>query len=199
MTTTGSKRGGPRRPPIGPAQPASAAPGGRPYALEPAREPHMVRDVGMAYVPAEPPAAVEDFVRIYRSDPMDRIHLIRKGVSAEWVSALAAAFRTSRDKVVSSLGLPRSTIGRKARQEEALPRDQSERLVRMWSLIGQVIEMVEESGDPDGFDAVQWLWGWLNRPNAALGNTLPSELLDTVEGLEIVAGLLAKMQSGAYA
>ena len=39
----------------------------------------------------------------------------------------------------------------------------------------------------------------LERPLAALGGQCPSSLMDTAEGQSIVANLLARLQSGAFA
>jgi len=36
-------------------------------------------------------------------------------------------------------------------------------------LIGQVQAMVEQSGNPEGFDAAHWLGAWLDEPLPALG------------------------------
>jgi len=77
--------------------------------------------------------------------------------------------------------------------------NQSERVIGLAKLVGQVETMVRESGDPTGFDAARWVSAWLNQPNPALGGRRPIELMGTVTGQEVVSGLLARMQSGAYA
>jgi uncharacterized protein (DUF2384 family) len=56
-----------------------------------------------------------------------------------------------------------------------------------------------ESGEPEGFDAATWTANWLEEPNAALGGRAPGEFMDTADGRSLVAGLVAQMQSGAYA
>jgi uncharacterized protein (DUF2384 family) len=58
--------------------------------------------------------------------------------------------------------------------------------------------MVDESGDPAGFNAPVWLAAWLERPLRALGGRRPAELMDTPEGQSIVSDVVARMQSGAY-
>lgn len=50
----------------------------------------------------------------------------------------------------------------------------------------------------DGFDAVKWLGQWLERPQPALGGRRPADLMDTPTGMEMVAGLLGSIRSGAY-
>jgi uncharacterized protein (DUF2384 family) len=72
-------------------------------------------------------------------------------------------------------------------------------VIGLMKLIGQVRTIVEQSGDPIDFDAAQWVGRWIEKPNHALGGRPPAELMDTVAGQELVAGLIAKMQSGAYA
>jgi len=67
------------------------------------------------------------------------------------------------------------------------------------ALVQQVQTIVAESGLPEGFDTTRWTIDWLAQPNAALGGRTPNEFIDTPEGRAVLAGLLAQMQSGAYA
>ena len=61
-----------------------------------------------------------------------------------------------------------------------------------------VQRVVDESGDPVGFDALAWTTRWLDRPAPALGGARPAELMATSEGRALVAALVLRMQSGAY-
>jgi uncharacterized protein (DUF2384 family) len=65
-------------------------------------------------------------------------------------------------------------------------------------LVGQVQQMVAESGDLEGFDAATWVAQWLERPLPALGDKKPSDLMDTADGQALVSKLVARMQTGAY-
>ncbi|MEQ9106291.1 MAG: MbcA/ParS/Xre antitoxin family protein [Limnobacter sp.] len=65
-------------------------------------------------------------------------------------------------------------------------------------LIGQVQNLVEEYGDPVGFDAARWLGDWAFSSNNALGWLRPADYFDTVVGQEIVADLLAAIRYGSY-
>ncbi|CAB3804810.1 hypothetical protein LMG28138_05578 [Pararobbsia alpina] len=145
------------------------------------------------------PRTVRDFVRIYEAGPMERIELIKGGIAADGLIDLASSLHTTKDQLFKRLGLPRATVDRKARNKQNLSQEQSERVVGLMKLVGQVRKIVEQSGDPTNFDAAQWAGQWLERPNNALGGIRPAELMDTVEGQEVISGLLAKMQSGAYA
>lgn len=71
-------------------------------------------------------------------------------------------------------------------------------VVGMDSLIAQVQTMVEESGNPERFDAATWLARWMDRPLPALGGKRPAELMDTPEGRALVSNIIACMQSGSY-
>lgn len=66
-------------------------------------------------------------------------------------------------------------------------------------LIAQLETMVQESGDPRGFDVAKWLSRWLAEPLPAFGGKRPVDFMDTPEGQALVSSTLAKMQSGAYA
>ncbi|MCV2357037.1 MbcA/ParS/Xre antitoxin family protein [Paucibacter sp. B2R-40] len=74
----------------------------------------------------------------------------------------------------------------------------SVRLVGKARLVGQVQQMVAESGDQEGFDAAAWVEQWLESPLPALGGRKPATFMDTTDGQALVATLLARMQTGAY-
>ena len=65
-------------------------------------------------------------------------------------------------------------------------------------LVAIVQRMVNESGDPVGFDAQAWVLDWVRHPVPALGMACPAEYLHTEEGRAIVETLLVQIQSGAY-
>ncbi|ABK12296.1 MULTISPECIES: MbcA/ParS/Xre antitoxin family protein [Burkholderia] len=90
---------------------------------------------------------------------------------------------------------------RKGNREDSLPSDSgpqsiSPAVVEM--LVTQVRRMIEESGNPDGFDARSWLLNWLHSPVPALGGGCPADYLHTPEGVDLIARLLASAQTGAY-
>jgi uncharacterized protein (DUF2384 family) len=101
--------------------------------------------------------------------------------------------------LIYTLRLSRATVNRKVRSEGTLSQDESERVLGMASLIGQVQTMVEESGQMEGFNAAEWLAHWLFQPLPALGGNTPASFMDSIEGQKMVSNLLAMTQSGAYA
>lgn len=58
--------------------------------------------------------------------------------------------------------------------------------------------MVQESGNPVGFDAEAWITNWIEQPVPALG-ARPVDLLSSEEGLAKVSAILAQAQAGAFA
>ena len=48
------------------------------------------------------------------------------------------------------------------------------------------------------FDAGQWLGRWIEKPQPALGNRRPAEMLDTPTGISMVSKVLGAIESGAY-
>jgi len=140
-----------------------------------------------------------DYTQKYWSSPLERIEMIRAGVHPEDLQKTYSDMGVSKEKICSLLSFSRSTVNRRIKAQEALPADYSERVIGLQKLIGQVEVMVAESGDPAEFNASQWVADWLERPVAALGNAKPADFMDTIEGIELVSTLLAKVQSGAYA
>jgi putative toxin-antitoxin system antitoxin component (TIGR02293 family) len=138
------------------------------------------------------------FVTLFSLPATARVEVAKRGVPAAFVSQLAEATGESKAHMVSLLGLSRATVDRKARDKQALSVVEGERVIGFAKLVGQVQTLVHESGDPQGFDAARWLAQWLERPIPALGGRLPAEYMDTLEGQQIVAGLLERT-GGAYA
>ena len=136
---------------------------------------------------------------LYALAPMGRVALVKEGVPSEALGLLAADMGITKEQLYATLGVPRATMERKVRQRRRLNQDEGERVVGVARLVGQVEQMVRESGDLEGFDAPRWVAVWLGRPVPALGGARPGDLMDTAEGREIVSSLVAQMQSGAYA
>jgi len=99
----------------------------------------------------------------------------------------------------NALNLKTATVNKKAARDELLSTEDSERVMGLAKLVGQLEAMVEESGEPEGFNAPEWLSRWLHEPLPALGGGRPIDLLDTMEGQALVSRVLSQIQSGAYA
>ncbi len=136
---------------------------------------------------------------LYPFDAIERVDLVKEGVPASLLVLISEDMAISKDKLYTTLGLARATVNRKLRGQQVLNQDESERVLGIARLVGQVDQMVKESGDAAGLDAAKWVAAWLDRPQAALGGKRPAELMDTSDGRGIVSDLVARMQSGAYA
>lgn len=135
----------------------------------------------------------------YRANPLDRIAIIKGRIPASYVLALTRSMQIPKERLYSTLNLARATVDRKIHKRQRLSQEESERILAVVQLIGQVDSMVQESGNPSGFDAAQWMAGWLQHPHPALGGHRPGELLDTAEGRNLIAQLLAQQQASTYA
>lgn len=140
-----------------------------------------------------------DFLQLYQESAQYRIELIREGVPARAVGELSALLAMSKESLLDALGIARATLSRKVRENLPLAPDESERVLGVQALIGQVQAMVAEAEAPQDFDAAAWMSRWLTTPLAALGGATPASYLDTVEGQKYIANLLAMAQGGAYA
>jgi len=140
-----------------------------------------------------------DYVQLFKAAPMDRITLVKSRLPASQAKAILSDLAMPSGSASRALHVSVSTLNRKTKTREALTQDESERVLGLARLIGQVQSMVDESGDPSGFDAREWTARWLSEPLPALGGTRPIDLMDTMEGQSLVADTLARIQSGAYA
>ncbi len=76
--------------------------------------------------------------------------------------------------------------------------EETDRELAIGQLVRRVQTIVEESGNPVGFDAARWMAAFLLRANPALGGKAPNELLGTEEGQALIESLILRMQTGAY-
>lgn len=139
------------------------------------------------------------YVDLFRASSIDRIRVIRAGVPARKLKLFITAMHMDQRVMFDALNLKTATVNKKAVADQLLSAEDSERVLGLAKLVGQVEAMVEESGDPKGFDGAAWLSTWLRNPVPALDGVSPIELLDTMEGQALVSHTLAQMQSGAYA
>ncbi len=137
---------------------------------------------------------------LYRANPVERIAIARTGVKAKGVAHAARLLNVTQDHLIETLGLSRPTVARKARDDAALDREQSARLIGILALVGQVEEIVATAGEVDAgrFDAGAWVANWLEEPLPALGSVPPGDFMDSTEGQMLVARLLAQSVAGAY-
>lgn len=143
--------------------------------------------------------AIRRFQELNSASLGEREAAIRHGIPAVELEELAALLGLPIVNLSRALGVPPTTIRRKAKNRDALPADQGERVLGLQRIVGQVQTMVEECGDPTNFDAAAWTGDWLTAPQPALGGRQAMEFLGTVTGLQLLSELLSHNVTGAYA
>ena len=139
------------------------------------------------------------YLAVYRASPLERISMIKHGIPATEAKRMIAELAIGQGAVLKALNPSPATVNKKAKQDQTLSPEASERVIGMAKLVGQLEAVIQESGDPEGFDATAWMSHWLNDPLPALGGARPIDLMDTMEGQALVSTTLAQLQSGAYA
>lgn len=129
---------------------------------------------------------------------MEQVRALKRGLPANVIGLLAKRMNVSRDQLLRTLGLAKSAADGNTEARRPLSADESSRVLGMARLVTQVQAMVEESGNPQGFDASTWVATWLEQPLPALGGQRPAEWMDTSERQAFVSQLVARMQTGAY-
>jgi putative toxin-antitoxin system antitoxin component (TIGR02293 family) len=143
--------------------------------------------------------SLEKSARTYfRASPLERIRIIKQRVPAQYVLTITLSMKMAKETLYGTLNLARATIDRKVQKKELLNQDESERVLALTRLVGQADNIVRSSGTTAGFSAAEWVAAWLQRPHPALGGKRPGELMDTADGRDLVADLMARQQSGVY-
>ena len=139
------------------------------------------------------------FSTINQLSPLQRSEIVEGGVPARLLTRLATTLQVSQERLYSTIGVSRATANRAIKAECALNAADSEHAMGLARLVGQVEQIVQESGDPEGFDAGKWVADFLDSEQASLGGRRPAELMRNSDGRAVVATLVNQMQSGAYA
>ena len=146
------------------------------------------------------PSLLSDvYTMLYRTEVMFRIGLITRGVLATDATQWLDMPMLGRNNTLKALDLSIATFNKKVKANATLSAAESERIVGFARLVGQVETIVDDAGDPSGFDARAWLARWLTEPLPALGNAKPIDFMNTMEGQTLVSRILAQVASGAYA
>jgi putative toxin-antitoxin system antitoxin component (TIGR02293 family) len=121
--------------------------------------------------------------------PDELAELIRKGLPASSVTALAEKLDVGSTTLSETLGIPQRTLTRRLSQRSRLTAAESDRTVRLARVYANAVEMI---GDED--KAVEWL----HTPNRALRGERPLDQLDTDVGAREVEDILGRIAYGVY-
>jgi putative toxin-antitoxin system antitoxin component (TIGR02293 family) len=119
----------------------------------------------------------------------DLVELVRNGLPASSVKALAERLDVGNTVLSQKLGIPQRTLTRRLSQGSRLTVAESDRTVRLASVYANAVEMI---GDEE--KAVEWL----QTPNRALGGERPLDKLDTDVGAREVEDILGRIAYGIY-
>jgi putative toxin-antitoxin system antitoxin component (TIGR02293 family) len=111
---------------------------------------------------------------------------VKAGLPYASLEALIDKFGLAREEAAAALHLPQRTFARR-KKEQKLQGDESDRLLRLARVSGQAAATVGSEEK-----AVRWL----RRPNRALGNRAPLELIDSDIGTRQVEEVLGRIEHG---
>lgn len=119
----------------------------------------------------------------------DLADLVRKGLPANSIAALAERLDVANAVLSQKLGIPQRTLTRRLSRRSRLTAAESDRTVRLARVYASAVEMI---GDEQ--KAVEWL----RTPNRALGGERPLDHLDTDVGARQVEDILGRIAYGVY-
>jgi hypothetical protein len=143
-----------------------------------------------------------NFRELYQTTAVDRIDLIRSGVSAADFKTFVSGLDVQQEKVFTMLDIATATVNRKASRNESLSREDSEKVVGMAKLIGQVEDdarRIRRSGPHEGLRRRPLAHPLDGRTHPRARRRISRRLHGHDRGPGDDLRLLATMQTGAYA
>jgi putative toxin-antitoxin system antitoxin component (TIGR02293 family) len=119
---------------------------------------------------------------------LDWIAIVRAGLPAHALDALAERLELTRAEVAGALGIAERTLARR-RKGGVLSVEESAKIVRLARVARRATEV---------FEAAETAVDWLKQPNRALGGERPLDLLDTEIGAESVLDVLGRIEHGVF-
>jgi putative toxin-antitoxin system antitoxin component (TIGR02293 family) len=130
---------------------------------------------------------------LYKANPLERIEMVSAGFPVSFLSKTAKILRITPDQLCRVLCISKTSITRKKQAGKSLSLVQSERVLGILMLVGQVEAIMENSGDDSvEFDVGAWTSSWINEPLPALNHLTPQQLMDTGEGQRLVRRILSQ-------
>jgi putative toxin-antitoxin system antitoxin component (TIGR02293 family) len=119
----------------------------------------------------------------------DLADLVREGLPASSVIALAEKLDLGNAALSRKLGIPQRTMTRRLSQHSRLSAAESDRTMRLARVYATAVEMI---GNKEKAVA------WLRTPNRALAGERPLDQLDTDLGAREVEDVLGRIAYGVY-
>ena len=115
--------------------------------------------------------------------------LVTQGIPAQVALELGNRLGISQEKLADLIFLPKRTLHRRIEQGERLKQDESERVLRLYSLYARAVEVFE-----DEKRAARW---FSSRPKA-LGGKTPLQFMETEPGARWVEDILGRIEQGVF-
>ncbi len=115
--------------------------------------------------------------------------LTREGLPVRTLTLLAEGLKIERRTLARVVGISDRTLSRRIAKDERLSAEESDRTVRLARVIAMATDTL---GNP------QKASSWLQKPNRALEDQMPLDLLDTDTGARSVETVLGRIEYGLY-
>ena len=135
----------------------------------------------MAKLPEFGGSDIKDYVKMAA--------LVTKGIPAQVALELGNRLGISQEKLAELIFLPKRTLHRRIEQGARLKQDESERVLRLYSLYARAVEVFE-----DEKRAARW---FSSRPKA-LGGKTPLQFMGTEPGARWVEDILGRIEQGVF-
>jgi putative toxin-antitoxin system antitoxin component (TIGR02293 family) len=122
-------------------------------------------------------------------EPEQVIARTRKGLPAQTIDFVATLLALSRSALLDIVRIPLSTAERRLRTGESLTAEESDRVVRVAKTLRRAVEVFGDEGQGRA---------WMTDSVSSLGGRSPLSLLDTMEGYDLVANTLGRIECGVY-
>jgi putative toxin-antitoxin system antitoxin component (TIGR02293 family) len=119
----------------------------------------------------------------------DLVEMIREGLPANILPALAGELAMDRKTVAQAVGISERTLSRRLSHRSRLSSAESDRTVRL----ARVLALATET-----LGGIAKASQWLQSPNRTLEGRTPFELLDTDTGVQSVETVLGRIAYGVY-
>lgn len=131
---------------------------------------------------------IDDKHSVSLETSFDLIQLARRGVSRKTLRLISEGLGIPIKTLVPKLPIAERTLQRYG-MEEYLPQHVSEQIIQWAQLLAFGRKVFEEESV---------FQDWMQRPNKALGENSPLDLLDTRQGVELLQQLLGQIEHGVY-
>ena len=131
---------------------------------------------------------VLDFPELDGADASSLIEAIHSGLPVSRFDALQAALDITAGELADIVSISQSTLSRR-RRRGSFDRSESERLVRIGTLIMRAVEVME---------TLENARKWLTEPVRALGDEVPLRYASVEPGAREVERLLGRLEQGVY-